>query len=84
MYRLLPVLVACLLAACASHSAEDEEAARAAAVAQDEAKCQSYGLHVGTPQYEACLTRFADQRSSAESANRAARLGGRPMPWATF
>ena len=82
MYRLVPILVAAFLAACAAHSPEEEDAARAAA--QDEAKCQSYGLRPGTRDFDACLIKLADQRASAEIADRAARMGGRPPSWATF
>ncbi len=84
MHRVALILAACLLAACATQSPEDDAAARAALFAADEAKCKSYGLQPGNPAYDQCLTKLADQRSRQESADRAARLGGRPPPWATF
>jgi len=79
--RLMLILVAFFLAACA-HSPEEEAAAKAATDAKDDAKCQSYGLHPGNPDYNDCLSKLADQRASAEGADRAGRLLGRPPSWA--
>lgn len=85
VYRLVPIVTACLLAACASSPSPEEEAAqRAALVANDEAKCRSYGFHSGTPEFDQCMTRLADQRAQSENALRAARLGGHPPPWVNF
>ncbi len=85
MYLWLSVLAALLLAGCATHSPEAEAQAQADAVAKDAAKCQSYGLQPGNPEYEKCLTQLADKRAQADTNNRAAlggRLQGQPPPWA--
>ena len=85
MYFRLSVLVALLLAGCATHSPETEAQAQADAVAKDAAKCQSYGLQPGNPEYEKCLTQLADKRAQADANNRGAlagRLRGEPPPWA--
>ena len=85
MYRGLLILAALLLAGCATHSPETEAQAQADAVAKDAAKCQSYGLQPGNPEYEKCLTQLADKRAQADTNNRAAlggRLQGQPPPWA--
>ena len=85
MYPWLLIAAALLLAGCATHSPELEKQAEADAVAKDAAKCQSYGLQPGNPEYEKCLTQLADKRAQAETNNRAAlggRLQGQPPPWA--
>jgi hypothetical protein len=79
------ILAPLLLAGCATHSPEVEAQAQADAAAKDAAKCQSYGLQPGNPEYEKCLTQLADKRAQAETNNRAAlggRLQGQPPPWA--
>jgi hypothetical protein len=87
--RSLVILVALLLAGCATHSPEADAQAQAQAqaegVAKDAAKCQSYGLQPGNPEYEKCLTQLADKRAKTEVNDRAAlgnRLQGRPPTWA--
>jgi hypothetical protein len=81
VYRLVPMLVALFLAGCAGHSPEAQTPPGLAA--QDDAKCQSYGLQPGTPEYDKCRAKLADQRTQAEFNDRAAlagRLQGRlPM-----
>jgi hypothetical protein len=79
------ILTALLLSGCATHSPETEAQGQADAAAKDAAKCQSYGLQPGNPEYEKCLTQLADKRAQAETNNRAAlggRLQGQPPPWA--
>lgn len=90
VYRLLIVpaafpLAILPLAGCAGHSPEAAAQAQADAAANDAAKCQSYGLQPGNPEYEKCLAQLADKRAQAETDNRAAlagRLQGQPPPWA--
>lgn len=85
MYRWLFVFTTLFLAGCATHSPETEAQAQADAVAKDAAKCQSYGLQPGNPEYEKCLTQLADKRAQADTNNRSAlagRLQGQPPPWA--
>jgi len=89
VYRSVVVLVAFLVAGCATHSPEADAQAQAQAQAEgaskDAAKCQSYGLQPGTKEYEKCLTQLADKRAQAEANDRAAlgnRLQGRPPGWA--
>jgi hypothetical protein len=89
VYRSLVILVALLLADCATHSPEADAQAQAQAQAEattkDAAKCQSYGLQPGSSEYEKCVAQLADKRAQAESGNRsdlAGRLQGRPPPWA--
>jgi hypothetical protein len=87
VYRSLVILAALLLAGCATHSPEADAQAQAQAegATKDAAKCQSYGLQPGNPEYEKCLTQLADKRAQAETNNRAAlgnRLQGRPPAWA--
>ena len=89
MYRSLVILVALLLADCTTHppevDAQVQAQAQAEATTKDAAKCQSYGLQSGNPEYEKCLTQLADKRAQAEAGNRAAlggRLQGQPPPWA--
>jgi hypothetical protein len=89
VFRTFIILAALLLAGCATHSPEADAQAQAQAQAEgatkDAAKCQSYGLQPGNPEYEKCLTQLADKRAQAEAGNRAAlggRLQGQPPPWA--
>ncbi len=89
MNRSVVVVVAFLVAGCATHSPEADAQAQAQAQAEgatkDAAKCQSYGLQPGTGEYEKCLTQLADKRAQAEANDRAAlgnRLQGRPPGWA--
>jgi hypothetical protein len=86
---LLVVLAVFVLTGCATHSpeadAQTQAQAQAEGVAKDAAKCQSYGLQPGNPEYEKCLTQLADKRAKAEVNDRAAlgnRLQGRPPTWA--
>jgi len=75
VYRSLVVLVAFLIAGCATHSPE----------ADASAKCQSYGLQPGTKEFEKCLAQLADKRAQAEANERSSlgsRLQGRPPSWA--
>ena len=90
MYRSLVVLVALLIAGCATHSPEADAQAQAQAQAdaasKDSAKCQSYGLQPGTTEFEKCLAQLADKRAQAEANERSSlgnRLQGRPPTWAT-
>jgi hypothetical protein len=57
VYRLVPMLVTLFLAGCAGHSPEAQTPASLAA--QDDAKCQSYGLQAGTPEYDKCRTKLS-------------------------
>jgi len=88
VHRWLFVLAAFLLIGCATKSPEAEAQAQAQAeaeaAAKDAAKCQSYGLQPGTPQFEKCVTQLADKRAQADADDRAAlsgRLRGQPPPW---
>jgi hypothetical protein len=90
MYRAFIIFAALLLAGCATHSPEADAQAQAQAqaegVAKDAAKCQSYGLQPGNPEYEKCLAQLADKRAQADTNSRAAlggRLLGQPPSWAT-
>jgi hypothetical protein len=51
------MLVTLFLAGCAGHSPEAQTPASLAA--QDDAKCQSYGLQAGTPEYDKCRTKLS-------------------------
>jgi hypothetical protein len=89
VYRSLVVLVAFLIAGCATHSPEADAQAQAQAEAdaasKDSAKCQSYGLQPGTKEFEKCLAQLADKRAQAEANERSSlgsRLQGRPPSWA--
>jgi hypothetical protein len=89
VYRLL-VVVALLVAGCATRSpqvdAQAQAQADAEASAKDSTKCQSYGLRLGTPEFEKCLAQLADKRAQAEESQRSAlgnRLLGQPPTWAT-
>jgi hypothetical protein len=74
VYRLLFVLVAFLIAGCATRSPEaDAQAqaqAEAGAASKDSAKCQSYGLRPGTTEFEKCLSQLADKRAQGEAEER--------------
>jgi hypothetical protein len=90
VYRLLFVLVAFLIAGCATHSPEADAQVRAQAEAvaasKDSAKCQSYGLRPGTAEFEKCLSQLADKRAQAEAEERSSlanSLLGKPPSWAT-
>jgi hypothetical protein len=88
VYRSLVVLIAFLIAGCATHSPEADAQAQAEAdtASKDSAKCQSYGLQPGTKEFEKCLAQLADKRAQAEANERSSlgsRLQGRPPSWAT-
>lgn len=73
MYRWTPLLLAALLAACASsHQQTDAQAAAAEAAdaAKDAATCRSYGLQPDTPPFLRCLDKLADDRAQANLASR--------------
>jgi hypothetical protein len=87
---LLVVFVALLLAGCATRSPEADGQGQAQAdvetSAKDSARCQSYGLKPGTPEFEKCLAQLADKRAQAEANGRASlgnRLLGQPPTWAS-
>jgi predicted outer membrane protein len=84
MSRLVLIVAAVLLAGCASHSDEPDPKATAAS---DDARCRAAGLPPGTPEFERCLTKLADQRAQAEADSKSAlagRLQSRPPPgWDT-
>jgi hypothetical protein len=89
VYRSLVVVIAFLIAGCATHSPEaDAQAqvqAEADAATKDSAKCQSYGLRPGTPEFEKCLAQLANKRAQADADQRSSlanRLQGRPPTWA--
>jgi outer membrane PBP1 activator LpoA protein len=89
VYRPLVVLVAFLIAGCATHSPEADAQAQAQAEAdaatKDSAKCQSYGLRPATPEFEKCLAQLANKRAQADTDQRSSlanRLQGRPPTWA--
>jgi hypothetical protein len=85
VYLRLFILTAVVLAGCATRSPQTEVQGQADAAANDAAKCQTYGLQPGNPEYEKCLTQLADKRAQADANNRAAlagRLQGQPPPWA--
>jgi hypothetical protein len=86
VYRSLVVLVAFLIAGCATHSPDADAQAQADAASKDSAKCQSYGLRPGTTEFEKCLAQLADKRAQAEADERSSvgdRLLGRPPSWAS-
>jgi hypothetical protein len=77
VHRSIFLVVLLLAAGCATKTPEPAEIS-----AQEDAKCQSYGLTPGTPEYEKCRTKLADLRAQQEYKDRAAlagRLQGR-MP----
>jgi outer membrane PBP1 activator LpoA protein len=81
--RLVLILAVILLAGCATHSPDAEAQAQAQGAAADDAKCKSYGLTPGTPEFEKCLSKLADQRAQTETDSRAgvaSRLQGRLPP----
>jgi hypothetical protein len=83
LLRLLPFLAGLLLAGCGGQLPWQSAAAPDPA-AEDDAKCQSRGYHPGTPDYEKCRMRVADERSAAETQDRsdlAGRLQGKPPSW---
>jgi hypothetical protein len=85
VYRSLLISAALLVGACASHSPETAAQSQADGAARDAAKCQSYGLQPGNPEYEKCLTQLADKRAQADADSRSAlgqRLQGKPPSWA--
>jgi hypothetical protein len=89
VYRSLVVLFALLIAGCATHSPDADAQAQAQseadASAKDSAKCQSYGLRSGTPEFEKCLAQLANKRAQADADERSSlanRLQGRPPGWA--
>ena len=80
MSRLALILAALLIAGCSSHSPEADAQSNAVA---DDAKCRAAGLTPGTPDFEKCLSKLADQRAKAELDSKTAlagRLQGRPPP----
>jgi hypothetical protein len=85
VYRLLPILVACLLTSCGGQLPWQSAAAPDPGV-EDDAKCQSHGYQPGTPDYEKCRMKLADLRDQAAADNRAgvgSRLLGQPPSWWT-
>jgi|ERR1700677_1331509 hypothetical protein len=82
MCRSVLILVAFLLAGCAS--AQTEEQARAEADAKDGAQCQAHGFKPGTADYDACRAKLADLRAQADRGALAGRLQGRPPSWGNF
>ena len=89
MYRSLVVVIAFLIAGCATHSPEADARAQvqaeADAATKDSVKCQSYGLRPGTPEFEKCLAQLANKRAQADADQRSSlgnRLQGRPPTWA--
>ena len=85
MRRVVPILAICLLAGCASKTpeqlAQEQAQTQAEAAAADDAKCRSYGIQPGTPEFEKCVTKLAEMRAQREYNDRAAlmgRLQGRP------
>ncbi len=88
MWRVVPILAICFLAACASKTPEQEAReqaqAQAESAAADDAKCRSYGLQPNTPEFEKCLTKLGDLRAQQQYNDRAAvgnRLQGRQPEW---
>jgi hypothetical protein len=80
MSRLVLILSALLVAGCALHSPEPEPQSYASV---DDAKCRAAGLPPGTPEFEKCLTKLADQRAQADADSKkalAGRLQSRPPP----
>jgi hypothetical protein len=89
VYRSLVVVIAFLIAGCATHSPEADARAQvqaeADAATKDSVKCQSYGLRPGTPEFEKCLAQLANKRAQADADQRSSlgnRLQGRPPTWA--
>ncbi len=82
MFRSVLVLVAFLLAGCASP--ETEAQAKAEADAKDDAKCQSAGYLPGTADYDQCRTKLADLRAQTDRSALSGRLQNRPPSWANF
>jgi hypothetical protein len=84
VHRFFPVVfVACLLAGCGGQLPWQSAAEKDPAV-EDDARCQSLGYHPGTPDYDRCRTRVADQRVQQEQQDRAdlaGRLQGKPPSW---
>ena len=83
MSRLVPILALLLLAGCANQLPWSDPQPKADGAVADDAKCRSYGLQPGTPEFEKCLTKLADQRAQADYNERAAlsgRLQNRPPP----
>lgn len=80
MLRSMLILVAFLVAGCASPQTEAQ--AQAAMDAKDDAKCQSAGFQPGTANYDQCRAKLADLRTQAERSELSGRLQNRPPPWA--
>jgi hypothetical protein len=78
VWRVLPILAICFLAGCASKTpeqlAQEQAQAQAEGAAADDAKCRSYGIQPGTPEFERCLTKLADLRAQREYSDRAAMM----------
>lgn len=61
------ILLALMLAGC--QTAGDQ-------IAQDDTRCQSYGVAKGSPEYIACRSRLDQQRSDRQAAQGFGQSGG--------
>jgi hypothetical protein len=81
MYRIVPILIAPILAAfflasCAGSSQQSQEAQ----AANDGARCQDHGFKPGSADYDQCLTDLDNLRTQKDRAALMGRLQGRsPM-----
>jgi entry exclusion lipoprotein TrbK len=70
------ILLAVLLAGCANSFTNPFAQRQPVDLpAQDDAKCKSFGLQPGTPEYEKCRTKLADMHAQQETNDRAALAG---------
>jgi uncharacterized protein YceK len=76
--KLLLILAVCLLSGCVNKTpeqqAQEEAQKQAEGAAADDAKCRSYGLQPGTPEFEKCVTKLADLRAQRDYNDRAAMM----------
>lgn len=77
MCRYALVLVALLLAGCASSQSEDQK--KAELEANDDAQCQAHGYQPGTLKYDDCRSALDEQRIQGERSALRQRLLGRPI-----